>query len=117
MEVTHVVMVCVALLLRNHEVPVQILARKPTVLTKVICGFLQSRRSNSGMVSQNKATAVPFHISQSAPKLPDSCPLRRRFRELARSLWATARGTVQNERTFHASKVILNGTTINSLSI
>jgi hypothetical protein len=64
MEVTHVVVECVALLLRIHQVPVQMLARKSTLLTKVICGFLQSLQSNSG-ISQNNATVAPFHISQS----------------------------------------------------
>jgi hypothetical protein len=97
-KVTHVVMECVALLLRNHEVLVQILARKPTVLTKVICGFLQSRWSNCGIVSQNNATVAPFHIH-----IIIMLPLQRGFRELAllpsrltggrraRVMWATAR--------------------------
>jgi hypothetical protein len=65
MEVTHVVVECVALLIRIHEVPVHILARQPTLLTKIICGFLQSRQSNSGIVSQTSARVPPFHIPQS----------------------------------------------------
>jgi hypothetical protein len=60
----------VALFARIQDVLLQILARKPTLLTKIIRGFLQSLQSNSGIVSRitplwlpSTSTFFPTHYN------------------------------------------------------
>jgi hypothetical protein len=49
-----------ALLLRTWEVPVEILARSPAILTEVVRGLPQSLQTNAGIADKIRPQLLPF---------------------------------------------------------